>query len=150
LQGERERVGVLEFSPDSRCLAAPCSVVVQLWDEVTSKASRSTVSCPWVSRLRFLPSGRKLMLGGSAAWLNGLHLFDRDTGETFGVPPERPGVWGGNFDLSQDGQGLLLSQANVVFFRRLSDLSRSVWSVPAVPGTGWPLFLARGRCVTFS
>lgn len=150
LQGQRERVEVLEFSPDSRGLAAPCSNVVQLWDEVTSKASRSTVSRPWVSRLRFLPSGRKLIMGGSAGRLTGLHLFDRDTNETYGVPPERPGAWSASFDLSHDGQGLLLSQSNMLCFRRLSDLSRSEWSVPVVPGSGWPLFLARSRCVIFS
>src|SRR5947209_19390014 len=89
LQGARERVEALQFSPDGRALAAPCSTGVQLWHDVTSgDRPATTLDYPYVGSVRFTPDGSKLLLDASPARVT---LHDLATGQAVEVPLELAG-----------------------------------------------------------
>src|SRR4051794_27109923 len=59
LQGARERVDFLSFSPDSRALVASRLEGAQLWSDLTAGGPPSVVlACPSVGSVRFTPDGR--------------------------------------------------------------------------------------------
>ena len=89
LQGARERVEVLQFSPDGRTLVAPSSGRVQVWDKLTA-GGQPRVALPYhdIWSVRFTPDGRQLLLGGSRRAV----IHDLPTGEAAEVPLD-PGEW---------------------------------------------------------
>jgi WD40 repeat protein len=100
LQGARKEVAVLQFSPDGRTLAAPCSGGVQLWSDLPRGASTPTVlPSPSLQLVRFTPDGRKVLLDGMFART---FLHDLQTGKAVKVAPQLLGG-GPGCDLTPDG-----------------------------------------------
>src|SRR5262245_49487582 len=101
LQGARERVETLQFSPDDRALVAPCSRGVQVWHDLTSDSRpATTLGHSHVGLVRFTPDGLKLLLDASPARVAIYDLADR---HAVYVPLELAGG-GGSCDLTPDGQ----------------------------------------------
>jgi WD40 repeat protein len=150
LQGARERVDVLEFSPDGRGLAAPCCNGVQLWSDLTKGGSPAMVlPHPYVRSVRFTPDGQKLLLDGFPAWLV---VHDLRTGKAPSVPLQLQGG-GGSCELSPDGRFIVVGQTHTgtqppgrLFCVPVDDLASLAWSVTS---PRWldtrPLFLAGGQ-----
>jgi WD40 repeat protein len=148
LQGAKERIEVLAFSPDSRMLVAPFSAGVQVWNNPAEGGPPTTVlDQPKFSSACFTPDGQKLLLGGPQ-----VAVHDLPTREGAEVPLELSVPWA-YCDLSPDGQYLIAAQVELsrkppgrLFSRPLSDLTSSIWSIDTnrlihAP----PLFLAGGE-----
>ena len=147
LQGAREQVDVLQFSPDGRTLVAPCRTRVQVWHDLAAGGQPATL-CKHrsVRALRFTPCGQKLLLVGTPG---GVH--DLLSGETVMFP--RP--WQVLFAcLTPDGQHLASCEAKGqlpqslwrLCCRPLAELTSSVWQIEATRTTyAPPLFLAGGE-----
>jgi WD40 repeat protein len=108
LQGAKEQVQFLLFSPDGRTLVAPCGAGVQLWHDLPGGPPREVVSFPRlrsrVKSARFTPDGRKLLL----VHRSGLAIQDRSTGATEEVPLSDFSDL--ECDLSPDGQHAVVAQ----------------------------------------
>jgi len=150
LQGARERVEVLQFSPDGRTLVAPYSNGVQVWSGLHAGGPPTgLLPQPYVGWARFTPDGRKLLLDGFPAWA-GIH--DLATGEAAAIPLQMRGG-GGSCELSPDGRFIVAGQTHTamqppgLLFRVAVDAPAVlVWSVTS---PRWlysrPLFLAGGE-----
>jgi WD40 repeat protein len=147
LQGAREQIDVLQFSPDGRTLVAPCRNRVQVWHDLAAGRQPATL-CKHrsVRTLRFTPCGQKLLLVGTPG---GVH--DLLSGETVTFPHP----WQVLFAcLTPDGQHLASTEAKGglpkalwrLCCRPLADLTSSVWQIEVRQSTYTPpLFLAGGE-----
>jgi WD40 repeat protein len=155
LQGARERVEVLQFSPDGRSLAAPCLRGVQLWhDFAPGSRPATTFGHPHINLVRFTPDGSKLLLDASPAWVA---VYNFATRKPVYVPLELAGG-GGSCDLTPDGQSVVVTQTHTgmdppgrLSCRPIRSPETTLWSVTT---SRWlysrPLFLAGGeRFVVF-
>jgi WD40 repeat protein len=150
LRGARERVKVIEFSPDGRTLAAPFSGGVQLWNDLTD-GGRPAVVLDYedVRSARFTPDGRKLLLSGGGRGRVVLH--DLPAGEPVEVTPESSDPATGEADLTPDGRYVVTvinsvwDEQSVLACRPVADPASPVWSVstprcitspPLFPGGG--------------
>lgn len=149
LQGAKERVEVLAFSPDSRMLVAPCSRGVQVWNNPAEGGSPTTVlNQPKVSSACFTLDGQNLLLVGPR-----VVVHDLPTGEAVDVPLELSVPYGAYCDLSPDGQFLIAAQVEMsrkppgrLFSRPLSNLTSSIWSIDTNNLIhAQPMFLAGGE-----
>lgn len=152
LQGAKERVGVLRFSPDGRTLAAPCEAGVQLWGEFRDGGRpESVLGQPGVPSIRFTPDGRRLLLSGP-----GLVVHDLVAGKAVEVPLRLPSPYHSRTamgDLSPDGRLLVAAEVDPerdppdrVFCHRLDSLKSPVWSIETRRLVrSPPLFLADGE-----
>jgi WD40 repeat protein len=150
LQGARERVEFLLFSPDGGMLVAPCPTGVQVWNDLSAGGCPAALlGYPHVGKARFTPDGRKLLLDGFPARVV---LHDLPTGAATEIPLELRGG-GGSCDLSPDGRFIVVGQTHTgmqppgrLFCRPVSDPSSLVWSVHSPRWVyGPPLFLASGE-----
>src|SRR5262249_30930496 len=91
LQGARERVELLQFSPDGRTLVAPCRAGVQVWGGLAAGPPTARIALLGVWSARFTGDGRKLLLVGSPARVA---LLDVAGGHLDEVPLEWPGAGG--------------------------------------------------------
>jgi WD40 repeat protein len=155
LQGARERVEFLQFSPDGRSLVAPCSRGVQVWHDLTSGSRPATTfGHPYIRLVRFTPDGLKLLLDASPAWVA---VYDLAARQAVQVPLELAGG-GGSCDLTPDGQSVVVTRTHTgmdppgrLSCRPTRNPEATLWSVAA---SRWlysrPLFLAGGeRFVVF-
>jgi WD40 repeat protein len=142
LQGARERVGVLQFSPAGHTLVAPCSEGVQVWHDLIGGSSASLLNYRGVQSVRFSPDGVKLLLFGRS----GKVVHDLPTGGAVAVRMRWPGLMGYG-DVSPDGKFLVASQSGWVRCWPLADLESPLWTTdPPVPGSSVrPLFLGNGE-----
>jgi WD40 repeat protein len=135
LQGAKEKVESLQFSPDGRTLAAPCADGVQLWHDPAGGPPETRILYPAVRAVRFTPDGRKLLL----ARLSDASLHDLPSGQTAAVSlpvvPES-NLWEAACDLTPDGRHLLFALTSP--FGRppgwlcclpLKDPGKPVWSL---------------------
>lgn len=149
LQGAKERVEVLAFSPHGQTLVAPYSDGVQVWNNPAVGGPPTTVlDHRKFSSACFTPDGQKLLLGGPQ-----VVVHDLPTGEDADVPLDLSVPYGAYCDLSPDGQYLIAAQVELsrkppgrLFCRPLGDLASSTWSIDTnrlihSP----PLFLAGGE-----
>jgi hypothetical protein len=144
LQGARERVDVLQFSPDGRLLVAPCAAGVQVWNDLKSGGRpASLLDHSRISAVQFTPDSRKLVLGHVGAQA-GVLVHDLVTNATTEVPLELPYLLEDSFGLSPDGRFLVVLQCDLsrnqpgrLFCRALSDLATSLWSI----GTRYDFYL---------
>jgi WD40 repeat protein len=153
LQGARERVDLLQFSPDGRLLVALCGARVQLWNELSAGSRPTAVLAPWaVWTVQFTPDGRKLLLGHVREHAQlGLLVHDLATVEATEVPLELPGRRV-SFGLGPDGRSLIVAQIDFtsdppvrLFCRHLADPATTAWSLPTRPIYEPPLFLPGGE-----
>jgi WD40 repeat protein len=154
LQGARERVDILQFSPDGRLLVAPCEARVQVWNDLKSGGRPAALlmhSMVWAAQ--FTPNGQKLVLGHL-----GIFVHDLPTAEVVAVPYELQGLPYLTFGLSLDGLVLVVAESlfardlpGRLVCRSLDAVASSVWSVDlARPASAPPLFLQGGdRFVLF-
>jgi WD40 repeat protein len=139
LQGARERVEVLRFSPDSRLLAAPCAAGVQVWNDLIAGGRPPLLVPSRVWAVDFTADGQNLVLGHSGDRGCGLLVHDLGTAEATEVPTELPG-WRMYFALSPDGRFLVVAQvdytntseavASQLYCRPLADPATSLWTLP--------------------
>ena len=100
LQGAKEQVEVLQFSPDGRTLVAPHAGGVQVWSDLANGAPPTAVLAnAYVGWVRFTPDSQKVLLDGAP-----VAVYDLRTGEAAEVPL-RLGSWGA-CDLTPDGRVL--------------------------------------------
>src|SRR5262245_13908767 len=131
LQGAKERVEVLAFSPHGQTLVAPYSDGVQVWNNPAVGGPPTTaLDHRQFSSACFPPDGQKLLLGGPQ-----VAVHDLPTGEGADVPLELSVTWA-YCDLSPDGRFLVAAQADLgrkppgrLFSRPLRDLTTSIWSL---------------------
>jgi WD40 repeat protein len=146
LQGVRERVEFVQFSPDGRSLVAPFSGGVQIFGELTAGRGPTTVlDRPYIQAVRFTPDGQKLFLIGYAG--KGF-IHDLATGDTVAVPHEVPSPGTGYCDLTPDGRFVLAVQARggredqgCLSCRPVSDPASRIWSVSTLFAISPPLFM---------
>jgi WD40 repeat protein len=149
LQAARERVEVLQFSPDGRILVAPCGAGLQVWNNLAAGSGPDAVLChPHVRSARFTPDGRKVLLG--CFWRVVVH--DLRTGKDAEVPLELTSAGCSYCELTPDGQYLVVAQGDTrldppgrVCCRPLSDLATAIWSITTRWMLAPPLFLAGGK-----
>jgi WD40 repeat protein len=148
LQGARERVDVLQFSPDGLTLVAPTSTAVQAWhDPVSSGLAATLLNHPLVWFVRFTPDGQKLLLLGSRR----AAIWDMPAGDAVEAPLDTTYLYRDwTFcDLTPDGKFLVVAQnrrqdpKGLLSCRPVSDPGALVWSAST---SNWvyasPLFLA--------
>jgi WD40 repeat protein len=142
LQGARERVDSLLFSPDGRTLAAPCSGGVQIWKGLTAVHPASVLNHRRMWSVKFSPDGVKLLLFGGS----GMVVLDLPTGKAAEVWVRWPGHLG-FCDVSPDGRFLVASQFGWVRCWPLAEPESALWSTdPDAPRfSGPPLFLGGGE-----
>jgi WD40 repeat protein len=142
LQGARERVDFLLFSPDGRTLVAPCPAGVQVWHGLTGGPPASVLNHRRVWSVRFFPDEAKLLLFGES----GMVVRDLPTGQAVEVWVRWPGYLG-FCDVSPDGRFLVASQFGWVRCWPRADPQSPFWSTdPAAPSfSGPPLFLGNGE-----
>jgi WD40 repeat protein len=146
LQGERERVETLRFSPDGRRLVALGEQLLQFWEDVSAGSKPEVFSPRWARSVRFTPDGQKLLLGGYA-----FAVLDLATKQSTPIAREHETFV--QFDLTPDGQAVVFVQMDTrqaqpgrLYRRRLSDLSTSEWAVSSpYRSSSPPLFLADGK-----
>jgi WD40 repeat protein len=150
LQGARERVELLAFSPDGRFLVAPRRDGVQVWLDPTAGGPPKTVlpSYGW-PLVRFTPDGKELIVGGDY----GLEIYDIAAWQASGTRPEMTYCSIFSFDLTPDGQLLVATRElqDLLYCRSMGELESDVW-ITSTEHEVWsrPLFLADGeRFVTF-
>ena len=139
LQGARESVDHLQFSPDAGALAALCSTGLQLWNGPTfANPEPRVIESSRFTPVLFAPDGCKVLLGGTRA-----AVLELATGKVIGKLPS--GCQ--HFDLSPDGQDLLITRSSRrLESRPLADLSVSTWAVGGIRSSLWPpMFLADGK-----
>ncbi|OAI47597.1 hypothetical protein AYO44_01590 [Planctomycetaceae bacterium SCGC AG-212-F19] len=150
LQGAKERVDVLEFSPDGRSLVAPCRDGVQIWHDGLAAPKPSVVlDHREIWAVRFTPDGRQMVLGGERG---SLIFHDLQTGKFLNVPLklEDAGVW---LECTPDGKSLLVAQVDYlkkppgrISCFKLVKPTTPVWSITTARNiTTGPLFLAKGN-----
>jgi WD40 repeat protein len=144
LQGKKDRVEQLAFSPDGRSLAVPCSRGVQLWTPAAG-AGPTLLPCEHCWDARFTPDGRGLILECSQATVHDLATGSRRAVETLSYPL---------VELTPDGGSLLVAHrgeyAGTISCHPLADLAATAWEVDTIryPCTR-PMFLPGGdRFVT--
>jgi WD40 repeat protein len=104
LQAAQEKIRALQFSPDGRALAAPCSKVVQLWHHPFGGPPASVLEHQGVAAIRFTPDGRRLLFCGPP-----VGIADLSSRKVTAVPlgPEARHTC---CDLSPDGRALVIVQ----------------------------------------
>lgn len=155
LQGARERVDFLQFTPDGRTLVAPCSAGVQVWQNFTSGSRPTTIlNYPYVWFVRFTPDGLKVLLDASPGKVI---VHDLSTGQAVAIPLELVDA-GGSCDLTPDGRSVVVTRTHTgmdppgrLSCRQISNPETTLWSVATSRWIySWPLFLAGGeRFVVF-
>jgi WD40 repeat protein len=150
LQGARERVEVLQFSPDGRALAAPCPAGVQLWSELAAGRSPTAVlPHAYIGSVRFTPDGSKLLLDGFPARSV---VHELPTGKAVEIPLQLRGG-GGSCELSPDGRFIVVGQTHtrmrppgLLFCVAVDDPASLAWSVTSPRWlSSRPLFLGGGE-----
>jgi WD40 repeat protein len=149
LQGAKERVDVLEFSPDGQSLVAPFRDGVQIWHDVSVSAPTVVLNHRWVWSVRFTLDGRKLLLAGERG---SLVIHDLHTTKFVNVPLQlkQSGVY---CELSPDGKSFLVAQGDTlakppgrISCFKLANPTVPVWSIRAARNiTSPPLFLPKGN-----
>ena len=86
LQGARERLDLLAFSPDGRILVAPWWQEVQVWRDPIAGRPPKQLPFRYARSVQFAEDGR-LVLGG----YRGVTLCDIETGNATQLPEERAG-----------------------------------------------------------
>jgi WD40 repeat protein len=150
LQGARQRVEVLEFSPDGRTLVAPATVGVQVWcDPTFGDYPTWVLAHPQVTSVRCTPDGQKLLLW----FLVRAVIYDLSTWEFDEVPRQLWGEEGAFCELSPDGRFLVIGQTwsgrpppGLLCCVRVDDPGYQLWSVTS---SRWlytrPVFLSGGE-----
>src|SRR5262245_26172275 len=150
LQGARERVEHLQFSPDGRTLLAPCRDGVQVWHNVIAGGRPSTtLDYPSVSRVCFTPDGSKGLLDASATRVV---IHNLATGKAVEVPLEFA-QGGGKCDLTPDSRYVVVARTyngadppGRLSCRPIRSPEKTLWSVTT---SSWifsrPLFRAGGK-----
>jgi WD40 repeat protein len=152
LQGAREPVAHLQFSPDGRTLLAPSSGGVQLWTDLSAGGRPAVVlGHSRVLSVYFTPDGRTLLLGGPR-----LVVHDLPTGEAAEISLQLPDPY--HFrkalcNLSPDGRFLIAVEVDYernppdrVFCHALADLQSCIWSIKTDHLVrSLPLFLPDGE-----
>src|SRR5262245_38628846 len=133
LQGARERVETLQFSPDNRALVAPCSRGVQVWHDFTSGSRPATTfGHAYVGLVRFTPDGLTLLLDASPGWVA---VYDLAARQAVEVPLELAGG-GGSCELTPDGRFVVVGRTHTgmdppgrLSCRPLRNPEATLWSV---------------------
>src|ERR1700729_4311651 len=98
LQGAREQIDHLRFSPDGRTLVAPCSGGLQVWiGPSLANPQTRIIRSSNVTSVLFTPGGNQVLIGGAES-----AVVEFATGEVTLEFPPRSGCFG----LSPDGQFL--------------------------------------------
>jgi WD40 repeat protein len=162
LQGAREKVESLQFSPDGRTLVAPCKGAVQVWHDTTGGPPTGILPDQLVESIRFSPDGKKLIVTMRGRLL----VHELATGEAEGVPPSDSGMRLAG-DVTADSQYLVVAEdsrdedrTGWLSCRPLNDLASRLWSVTlsrpvltpplvVVGGTQVVLFEGRPESIPF-
>src|SRR5262249_25047645 len=146
LQGARERVEVLQFSPDGWTLVARCLDGVQVWHGFAAVEPANVLGHRGSQVAGFTHDGQRLVVGGSR-----MAGYDRPTGQATEIPSGMASP-GGVCGLTPDGQFVVVAGGfHRLSCRPLAELSSPVWSAEGTrPPYTPPLFLAGGeRFVVF-
>jgi hypothetical protein len=149
LQGARERVDVLQFSPDGKSLVAPYRAGLQFWTNLAAGGGPDAVLChPHVCSARFTPDGGKVLLG----CFGRVFVHDLPTGKDAEVPLELSSAGCSYCELTPDGRYLVVAQGDIrldppgrVCCRPLRDLATTAWSITTQWMLAPPLFLVGGE-----
>jgi WD40 repeat protein len=158
LQAAQEKIRVLQFSPDSRTLVAPCSFGVQVWHHLTGGLPENILEQGGVAAVRFTPDGKQLLLCGPR-----VIIADLPSHGATSVPLER-GTRTASCDLSPAGRFLVVAEdprpdlrahggLNAWLERRarlccrsMADPGSSLWTVDASGRVvDVPMFLPKGE-----
>jgi WD40 repeat protein len=146
LQGAKERVERLYFSPRDNALFAPCDGGVQVWQDVTARRPAAVLAVVSTSSIHFLPNSGRMIFDGRRVSIHGgageeaALQFPLENWAEVGVSPD------GRFLVAaQYVYGHGTDEKGRLVCRSLDDPAVDVWSVPGVyrfPSR--PLFLPAG------
>jgi WD40 repeat protein len=136
LQGDAERIDHLQFSPNGRTLAAPCSRGLQVWHDLSP--APKIIGSPPIGPFLFTPDGGRVLVGGTRAV-----VLDLATGKVLCNLP----TGSQSFTSSPDGQYLLTGRSSRrLDYRPLARLSEPIWSLGGIASSLWPpMFLGDGK-----
>jgi WD40 repeat protein len=103
LQGHKDRVELVRFSPDGTSVLAPTWQGIQLWRSFAEAGTPVVLNAQHTTQFQFIPDGQTLFAANDNLW-----KFDLRSGEKTAVP-----LWEGTgafFTLSSQGNRLIIGR----------------------------------------